>query len=56
MVKSFIVLFGAPGAGKGTYGRLLQKHYGYPVFSIGDYFRKIINQEQSDDQFVSNLR
>jgi len=38
-----IVLFGAPGVGKGTYGKLMYKHFEYPTFSMGDYFRKVIN-------------
>lgn len=38
-----LVLFGAPGVGKGTYGKLISKHYGFPTFSMGDYFRRIIN-------------
>ena len=54
-----IVLFGAPGVGKGTYGKLMHKHFGYPTFSMGDYFRKIINsadETENDSTFVSNLR
>ncbi len=42
-VRRNIVLFGAPGVGKGTYGKLMFKHFGYPTFSMGDYFRKVIN-------------
>ena len=54
-----IVLFGAPGVGKGTYGKLMYKHFGFPTFSRGDYFRKIINtsdEGQPEDPFVTNLR
>ena len=36
-----IVLFGAPGTGKGSYGRLIQKEFKIPVFSLGDYLRKL---------------
>ncbi len=52
-----ILLFGSPGVGKGTYGKLLSDHYRYPVFSMGDYFRKVINDSsQIIDPFVVNLR
>lgn len=42
-----ILLFGAPGVGKGTYGKLFTKYFGYPTFSMGDYFRKIINEAET---------
>jgi adenylate kinase len=52
-----ILLFGSPGVGKGTYGKLLSNHYGYPVFSMGDYFRKVINDSTKvNDPFVTSLR
>ena len=54
-----IVLFGAPGVGKGTYGKLISKDFGYPTFSMGDYFRRVINssdETKGEDLFVSNLR
>ena len=37
-----IVLFGPPGAGKGTQSALLEKQYGIPAFSTGDMFRAAI--------------
>ena len=56
-MKRNIVLFGAPGVGKGTYGKLLSKEFGYPTFSMGDYFRKVINDNSADsDDFVQSLR
>ena len=58
MLKN-IVLFGAPGVGKGTYGKLIEKNFGYPTFSMGDYFRRIINssdETENDNSFVTNLR
>jgi adenylate kinase len=58
-LKRNIVLFGAPGVGKGTYGKLINKHFGFPTFSMGDYFRKVINDSEShgeEDEFVAHLR
>ncbi len=58
-IKRNIVLFGAPGVGKGTYGKLIFKEFGFPSFSMGDYFRKIINDSDTETQetdFVKKLR
>ena len=40
-----IVLLGSPGAGKGTYAKVLSKKYGIPTISVGDLFRKAIKDE-----------
>ena len=45
MIRKNIVLFGAPGTGKGTYGRLLKEEFGIPVFSTGNYLRSITSQD-----------
>ena len=34
-----IVIFGAPGSGKGTYSAALVEHFGYAHISTGDVLR-----------------
>lgn len=41
----FIVMMGAPGAGKGTQARLLQARLGLPQVSTGDLFRHNLRNE-----------
>ncbi len=41
------IIFGAPGAGKGTYASRLQAKLGVDVISMGDIFRELI-KENSD--------
>lgn len=40
-----IILFGAPGAGKGTQAELIQKEYDLPHLSTGNIFRAAIKDE-----------
>ena len=51
-----VALFGAPGVGKGTYGKLISREFKHPVFSMGDYFRDVISKGQTGDAFVTKLR
>ena len=46
MIHRNIVLFGAPGTGKGGYGRLLSKTFRVPVFSMGDYLRNLMKEDE----------
>lgn len=40
--QKFLVLFGAPGVGKGTYAKMLRKDLGLNHISTGDEIRKIL--------------
>lgn len=37
-----LLLFGAPGVGKGTFGTMIQNEFDFKAFSTGDYFRHIV--------------
>ena len=39
-----MILMGAPGVGKGTYGKRLAKDINIPIFSTGDYIWKLIKR------------
>ena len=43
--KTFVVLMGAPGAGKGTQAKLLQEALGLPQVATGDLFRENLKNE-----------
>ena len=49
------MLFGAPGVGKGTFGKLIEQDFNFPTFSMGDYFRRIANST-SEDPLLKELR
>lgn len=61
--KTFnLMLFGAPGVGKGTFGKLIQKDFDFKPFSTGDYFREVIkmskqNAESMDEftRYISDI-
>lgn len=39
-----LIIFGPPGAGKGTQARAIASHYGIPAISTGDIFRANIKE------------
>ena len=55
--EKFIVLFGVPGVGKGTYGNLLEKDLKYYKLTPGDIIRKIIKDSSgNENEFTKNLK
>ncbi len=44
-MATYVILMGAPGAGKGTQARLLQKELGLPQVATGDLFRANLKSE-----------
>lgn len=45
MMKKFVVLMGAPGAGKGTQAKLLEQQLALPQVATGDLFRANLKNE-----------
>ncbi len=43
-MPTYILLFGAPGAGKGTQSAILKAEYGIPHVASGDLFRKHLSE------------
>lgn len=50
----FIVLIGAPGAGKGTQGRFLSNELSIPHVSVGDIFRSIVKSDTDDGKILNS--
>ena len=44
-MKTFVVLMGAPGAGKGTQAKILESSLGLPQVATGDLFRANLKNE-----------
>ena len=47
--KPILVLMGAPGVGKGTYGKRLSKDWNMPIFSTGEYLRNMLKNDHTSD-------
>lgn len=50
--QQHIIIFGAPGAGKGTHADLMAKRYGMLHLSTGDLLRKEVAEQTPLGQFV----
>ncbi len=50
-----IILFGPPGAGKGTQAKLIQEKYGIPQLSTGEMFRAAIKNETDLGKRVKSI-
>eukprot|EP00831_Metopus_contortus_P025477 TRINITY_DN2194_c0_g1_i1.p1 TRINITY_DN2194_c0_g1~~TRINITY_DN2194_c0_g1_i1.p1 ORF type:complete len:253 (+),score=57.68 TRINITY_DN2194_c0_g1_i1:182-940(+) len=44
--KPIIILLGAPGVGKGTFGKRLSNDFSMPIFSTGEYLRSLIKSPE----------
>lgn len=51
-----IIMFGAPGSGKGTYGSMLKNDLDYKVISTGDAIRNILKDENNKSEEAESLR
>lgn len=45
--KPILLLMGAPGVGKGTYGKRLSADWNMPVFSTGEYLRNMLKTDNT---------
>jgi adenylate kinase len=45
--KPILVLLGAPGVGKGTFGKKLSVDYAMPIFSTGEYLRTLVGGKET---------
>jgi adenylate kinase len=50
-----LVLFGPPGAGKGTQARILQERHGWPQLSTGEMLRAAVSARTSLGRQVENI-
>jgi adenylate kinase len=53
-MATFIVLMGAPGAGKGTQAKLLQEKLGLPQVATGDLFRANLKNQTELGQLANS--
>lgn len=53
-MATFIVLMGAPGAGKGTQAKLLQEKLGLPQVATGDLFRSNLKNQTELGKLASS--
>ena len=53
----YLLVFGAPGVGKGTYSKLIENNFKFASFSMGEYFRSLINDDnKKDTEFIEKVR
>jgi adenylate kinase len=50
-----LILFGAPGSGKGTMGDFIQRDFHYPKISTGDILRQAIQQDSAQGRQAKNF-
>jgi adenylate kinase len=55
-MRTFIVLLGPPGVGKGTQAKLISEKTGLPHISSGDLFRENIKNETELGKLAQSLQ
>lgn len=48
--QKFIIIFGAPGVGKGTYTKMLMKDFNFNHISTGDEIRKLLSHSSQNSK------
>ena len=54
--KPMFVLLGAPGVGKGTFGKRISKDFDMPIFSTGEYLRSLITNKDDVSPLTERVR
>jgi len=47
--KPILILLGAPGVGKGTFGKKISNDFKMPIFSTGEYLRSLVSGKQTSE-------
>ncbi|WP_434414793.1 nucleoside monophosphate kinase [symbiont of Argiope bruennichi] len=53
--NNLILFFGAPGCGKGTAAKFLKQQKNYFYYGCGDFLRKKINSDKTNDFFLQDI-
>ena len=56
ITSKFLIFFGAPGVGKGTYGKLFSRRNKFQQISPGEELRKLINRDSIDNPKILSLK
>ena len=54
--KTMLILLGAPGVGKGTFGKRISKDFNMPIFSTGEYLRSMTGNKDDVSPLTERVR